>query len=63
MALLTIDEASAKTRLSVSTIYKATCARSIPCVKLGARVLFDDAELDAWIAAHRVAPAEAMARA
>jgi DNA binding domain, excisionase family len=58
MALLTIDEASKKTRLSRSTLYKATSAQSIPFIKLGARVLFDEGALEGWISSHAVAPVE-----
>jgi excisionase family DNA binding protein len=56
MALRTIAEIAEKTRLARSTLYKMTAQRAIPFVKLGARVLFEDSAVDAWLAAHRMPP-------
>jgi len=54
--LLTIQEASELTRLSVKTLYNATCKRTIPFTKLGGKLLFDEAKLVAWIEEHSFDP-------
>lgn len=62
MSLLDIEEASGKTRLSVSTLYKRVSARQIPFLKIGGRVFFDESDLEAWLAAQRVAPVSEVGR-
>ncbi|HAE23661.1 MAG TPA: hypothetical protein DCG47_15275 [Spirochaetaceae bacterium] len=52
--VLTIDEAAGKLRLSKSFLYKQTCARAIPFIKIGARVLFLESDLSAWVESKRV---------
>lgn len=54
--LLSIEEASKKTGLSVAGIYKMTCTRRIPFVKLGSRVFFDPERLKKWIEEHSIEP-------
>jgi excisionase family DNA binding protein len=54
--LLTPKEASELTRLSVKTLYAKCCRREIPFVKLGGKLLFDQAKLVAWIEKHSVEP-------
>jgi excisionase family DNA binding protein len=54
--LLTIQEASALTRLRPKTLYSYTSQRTVPFVKLGGRVLFDEDRLLKWIEAHKVEP-------
>jgi len=54
--MLNISEAAERLRLSKSTLYHLTSDRGIPFYKIGQRVLFDAAELESWIQAHRVAP-------
>lgn len=54
MALLTPKEAERKTRLTMATLAKARCTgRGPPFVKLGSRVFYDEADLDAWIQARK----------
>ena len=62
MSLLDIEEASGKTRLSVSTLYKRVSARQIPFLKIGGRVFFEEGDLDAWLAAQRVPPVSEVGR-
>lgn len=53
--VLTIDEASAYTGLSVSSIYKLTSTQEIPHYKPRGKMLyFDRAELDSWLLQRRV---------
>ena len=54
--LLTIKEASAKLNLKVSTLYKMTCQKRIPYVKISSKLLFDEKSLDRWIEEHSIAP-------
>lgn len=48
--LLTIAETAELLQMSTSWIYKQTCARSIPFVKIGRSVRFDPARLREWLA-------------
>lgn len=48
---MSILECSEYIRLSVSTIYKKTHHREIPCRKHGRRLIFHRDEIDAWSAA------------
>ena len=50
---LTVDEAAALTRLSRQTLYRRSCERSIPTVRVGGRLLFPEDELREWIDAGR----------
>lgn len=43
-----IDECSAYTKLSVSTLYKKSHNAEIPARKHGSRLLFHRDEIDAW---------------
>ena len=54
--LLTIQEASAKLNLKVSTLYKMTCQKRIPHVKITSRVMFDEERLAKWIQENSVEP-------
>lgn len=54
MKLLTIDEAHDFTRLAKQTLYQLSSRGKIPHIKIGSRLLFDEAELDAWIEACRI---------
>ena len=57
--LLSIQEASAALGISVSTLYRLTSRRRIPFVKVGARCLFQPAQLEIWIQEHAILqPAE-----
>jgi excisionase family DNA binding protein len=53
--LMDVKEAAEFLNLSPRTLYKKTCARQIPFLKLGGKLLFDRRELDEYIDAHRVA--------
>ena len=57
--LLEIKEAAILLRLKKSTLYKYTCSKQIPHIKLGGKVLFDPAKLEAWIEDHSVKPIKA----
>ena len=54
--LLTISEAARLTRLSVSTLYSYACARRVPSVKLGGKLLFKRSRLIAWVDEHAREP-------
>ena len=54
--LLSIKDASDLLGLKCSTLYKYICAKKIPYVKLGMRVLFDPEKLRSWISDHSVEP-------
>jgi excisionase family DNA binding protein len=54
--LLSIKEASELTGLSVATLYKYKLLRTVPFVKIGRRLLFDEDRLVAWIDGHRSEP-------
>jgi len=47
--LLSIQEASATLGISVSTLYRLTSRRRIPFCKIGSRIVFQPAQLEAWI--------------
>ena len=55
-SLLSIKQASTLTGLSVATLYKYKLLGTIPFVKLGRRLLFDEDRLVAWIDEHRSEP-------
>ncbi len=52
--LLNIEETAALLNISVKSVYGLTCAKRIPYVKLGARVLFDQGEIKAWIESQKI---------
>ena len=47
--LLTVNECAKRLRVSVCTIYDKARRGELPSLKLGARVLFPKADLDAWM--------------
>lgn len=52
--LLSVIEAAAALSICQKTLYSNTCPRgTIPCVKIGTRVLYDPADLRAWIDAQK----------
>jgi excisionase family DNA binding protein len=52
---LSVEEAAAYTGLAVSTLnkYRVTGTPSIPFIKVGRRVTYDSADLDAFLTAHK----------
>lgn len=54
--LLNLDEAAEFLKCSKSFLYKSTCAKKIPYIKLGSRVLFEEPRLVEWLSARRVEP-------
>ena len=54
--LLTIQEASQYTGLSVHTLYTMVSQRRIPYVKIGRLVKFEKEQLDKWIKYQTVMP-------
>jgi len=54
--LLTVDEAASLLRLSTSTVYKLTCRKRIPSLKINSALRFDPDELEAWIRKQAVKP-------
>jgi excisionase family DNA binding protein len=50
MAWLTVQEAADLLRVRVSWLYERTRTNSVPHVKLGKYLRFDQAELTAWVA-------------
>ena len=54
---LTIEELSSMIHLEVSTIYKYTCARKIPFIKVsGKRIIFSEDDINTWLSAKSVFP-------
>ena len=47
--LLSVNELAAKIKLSPKTIYGLVCRGQIPYLKVGARVLFDQDKIAAWL--------------
>jgi len=54
--LLTIQEASKITGVSIPTLYKWVSQRKIPHIKMGRLVKFDPVKLDEWIKQQTVMP-------
>ena len=54
--LISIDEASLYTGLSIHTLYTMVSQRRIPYIKLGRLTKFDMDMLDAWIKQNTVMP-------
>ena len=54
-ALLTIEEASKLTKLSIKTLYTYAERETIPHIKLGRRVLFEEDRIEEWVTSCRVA--------
>lgn len=47
--LLTVDEVSVRINCPKSAIYKMTCAKQIPYVKIRTRLRFEKEKIDKWI--------------
>ena len=47
--LLTVDELRDYLQRPKGTIYKWTCAKKIPYIKIGNRLRFDKEKIDLWI--------------
>jgi len=47
--ILTIRELSEYIKLSVPTIYRYTSTRTIPHLKLGGKLVFEQDKIDAWL--------------
>ena len=56
--LLNIEETASLLGLAIPTIYKAVCARKIPFIKIGGRLLFDPERIEEWINSKKVEPIE-----
>ena len=56
--VLTIEEVSKLTDLSVSCLYKKTCAKEIPYYKKDKRIYFKRQEIEEWMLQNRVATKE-----
>jgi excisionase family DNA binding protein len=54
--LMTIQEVTELTGLSVSTLYKMVSQHRVPFVKLGGALRFHPVELEEWIKLHSVTP-------
>jgi excisionase family DNA binding protein len=54
--LLTIQQASQITGVSIPTLYKWVSQRKIPHIKMGRLVKFDPIKLDEWIKQQTVMP-------
>ncbi len=51
---LTVKEAADLLRLKPGTLYQYAERRKMPHLKVGGRLLFDEAELTEWVDRHRV---------
>lgn len=54
---LSAAEAGAYLRLSISWVRKATQKGTLPCARIGSRIVYDRLDLDAWVAARKRAVA------
>lgn len=54
--LLTIEELSDRLGISKGSLYNMTSKHSIPFVKVGKRIRFDEAEIDRWLEAQKLGP-------
>ncbi len=54
--LISIREASKLLSLSIPTLYKMSCQRKIPKVKVNGRCLFSVERLEEWIRANTIEP-------
>ena len=54
--LLDVQQASDMLNLAVPTLYKMTCRKAIPYLKIGSRVLFDEDKLDEWLKSKEISP-------
>ena len=52
--VLTIEEVALLTGLSVSCLYKKTCAKQIPFYRSSKRIYFNRQEIEAWMMSVRV---------
>jgi excisionase family DNA binding protein len=55
-SLLTIQQLAEKINLRPATIYKMTSSKRIPHIKIGNRVFFEEARIEAWIESKNVEP-------
>lgn len=62
MPLLTVEQAAERMCTKQRFIRRLIAERRIPYIKLGAHVRIDDRDIDAFIAAGRVAPANMSTR-
>lgn len=53
--VLTIEDVSKLTDLSVSCLYKKTCAKEIPHYKKDKRIYFKRQEIEEWMLQNRIA--------
>lgn len=60
--VLTIEEVSKLTDLSISCLYKKTCAKEIPYYKKDKRIYFKRQEIEEWMLQNRVAANQEMAQ-
>jgi excisionase family DNA binding protein len=54
--LISIEEAASYLGIKKSTLYKYTCSRKVPFIRIGTRVLFSKELLENWIKSHIVEP-------
>jgi len=47
--LLSVGEVAACLQVKIATVYQYVNAGKIPCVKVGRRVRFREADIEAWI--------------
>lgn len=52
---LSVDEAATLLGLKPNTVYRLAKRRQIPCRKVGGRIKFTEADLEAWQAAQKAA--------
>ena len=57
--LLDVREAAQLLRVTAGTLYKYSCGRRIPFVKINGRLLFDRRKLLKFVEEHSVAPLNA----
>ena len=55
-SLMTVRELSGYLKIPRSTIYKMTCAKTIPYLKIGGHLRFNKATIDEWLNAASVSP-------
>jgi excisionase family DNA binding protein len=56
-SLMTVTELSEYLKIPKSTIYKMSCAKVLPLLKVGGHLRFNRPQIDEWLASHSFCPA------
>ena len=56
-SLMTAPELSEYLNIPLSTIYKMSCAKAVPYLKIGGHLRFNKTQIDEWLATQSYCPA------